>query len=58
VDEKARFSTQFENEKGRVPVPTNILLDRQHRVTKKDTGFSKEKFAELKAAAENLISQK
>jgi len=55
VDEEQQATRQFANEKGRVPVPTNILLDQQHRIVKQSSGFSEEKFAELKAAVANLI---
>jgi peroxiredoxin len=57
VDQEQHATRQFANEKGRVPVPTNVLLDRHHRIVKQSRGFSEEKFAELKAAVDILTKQ-
>jgi peroxiredoxin/protocatechuate 3,4-dioxygenase beta subunit len=57
VDQEQQATRQFANEKGRVPVPTNVLLDRHHRIVKQSRGFSEEKFAELKAAVDMLTKQ-
>jgi peroxiredoxin len=57
VEEKGQVIKQSVNEKGRVLVPTSILLDRQHRIVKRSSGFSKEKFAGLKAAVDILTKQ-
>jgi peroxiredoxin len=58
VDEEQKATRQFANEKKRVPVPTNILLDQQHRIIKQSSGFSERKFVELEAAVANLIMQR
>jgi len=58
VDEAGHAIGQFGDEKGRVPVPTNVVLDRQHRITRSSAGFSEELFAALKAAVSLAIEQK
>ncbi len=50
VDLTGEAGKQFADKQGHLPVPTSVLLDRDHRVVLHDVGFSLEKFAKLEEA--------
>ena len=56
VDSIGDVSKQFANEKGKVPVPTNVLLDRDHKVVHTSVGFSEERFGVLRQAVERILA--
>ena len=48
-------SGQFKNAKGQSGLPTNILLDSDHKIIFVDVGFNEEKLAKLKEAVDGVF---
>jgi peroxiredoxin len=55
VDLKGDVIKQFADKNGELAVPTNVLLDRHHRVALTDVGFTTETVAKLKEAVGRLL---
>ncbi|MHC4464615.1 MAG: TlpA family protein disulfide reductase, partial [Planctomycetota bacterium] len=57
VDRMGRATQQFANKLGRIGFPTNVLLDRDHKIVYSISGFSEGSFAKLEEVIQQVLDQ-